>query len=729
MIETNCLTGLTFSITGDPYFADGLVNFGIALNNPEDAADIQACEWYLNDLLIPGESGLTFSHEIDCGSYSIGARLLGSSGWSGIRYLNFHTCKVPLSRIIEGPATVSEGASAQYKVIQLFSDGAREDVTSGYTFSSTEGVFSGTALSLPPNSQYGDNRVLTITAVKNGEVSLTRKIAVRNTTPLTVTAIGIEGPDTLNEGETADYFVKVTLSNGSKIDVTNTWVFKSTAGVFRGNTFTAYTNRNHHDNREVTISATTNGKDLQLKTVTIKDTTPVRLLNAFIEGPSAIDEGSTAAFTVKGNFSDGSQQDISTAYTFSSSEGSFSGNTFTANSNSVYGDSRYGKIRAAGGSAGTLTKDIYIRDATPVVLVSALIEGPATVAEGATAVYTVKATYSDGSVRDVTTEYTFSSDEGSFSGNMFTASSNTVHGDSRYATITATKGGSPVLTKSVYITDTSPVTMVSAQIQGSSLVKEGQSVSYTVKATYSDESTGDITAQCTFSASEGSFTANTYTANSNGVSNDTRLVTISAQLASGPVYNITITVSDNTVIEVDQFDFMTVRYQWQQGSGRDLDIKVGYENNGITADNNYVGFGFFREIPQNVTDPATNAYVWWASDNTDVQGIEGVLIGIKKFIDTFPASPNIIEVGLYAKWYGEAITGNFTVELVTYLGGTMSLSGTDFINTGGTPKPANIINVTIPKLSQHSKIAVLKYNKTAKKATIELLTQGGGEYL
>jgi len=546
MIETNCLTGLTFSITGDPYFADGLVNFGIALNSPEDAADIQACEWYLNDLLIPGESGLTFSHEIDCGSYSIGARLLGSSGWSGIRYLDFHTCKVPLSRVIEGPATVSEGASAQYKVIQLFSDGAREDVTSGYTFSSTEGVFSGTALSLPPNSQYGDNRVLTITAVKNGEVPVTRKIAVRNTTPLTVTAIGIEGPDTLNEGETADYFVKVTLSNGSKIDVTNTWVFKSTAGVFRGNTFTAYANRIHHDNRQVTISATTNGTDLQLKTVTIRDTTAVRLLNAFIEGPSTIDEGNAAVFTVKGNFSDGSQQDISTAYTFSSSEGSFAGNTFTANSNSVYGDSRYGKIRAAGGSAGTLTKDIYIRDTTPVALVSALIEGPATVAEGATVTYTIKATYSDGSVRDVTTEYIFSSEAGSFSGNAFTAGE-TASNQPFTTTISAEKSGTATLTKAVTI---QPLVLTSLVISGPSSVAEGTgNNNFTLTAHYSNGSSLDKTAEAIFSleaAARGNFTLNRLTVYANGTIGDTISSQVTASFG-GLTSDYPVTIVDTTV--------------------------------------------------------------------------------------------------------------------------------------------------------------------------------------
>ncbi len=183
-------------------------------------------------------------------------------------------------------------------------------------------------------------------------------------------------------------------------------------------------------------------------------------------------------------------------------------------------------------------------------------------------------------------------------------------------------------------------------------------------------------------------------------------------------------ITRSNVVIADDFDFMSVKYQWD-GGGTDLDIMVGFENNGTTDDGIYVGYGQPNAtLPAN-TVPQTDAYLWWGSDNTTSAGSEAVLIGIKEFVTAHSSLPDVVEVGLYAVWYEAPVSGNFTVELVTWKGGTMSLSGTDFINSGGTQVSSNTINANTLMQSQapHTpattyKVGTLQYNRLTLSAVI-----------
>ncbi|WP_412468364.1 hypothetical protein [Pedobacter sp. KLB.chiD] len=192
-----------------------------------------------------------------------------------------------------------------------------------------------------------------------------------------------------------------------------------------------------------------------------------------------------------------------------------------------------------------------------------------------------------------------------------------------------------------------------------------------------------------------------------------------------PTDTLTFTTAEQIVIA--DFDHVAVRYHWQQGAGQDLDIFVGFEQTGTVFDGIYVGFGGpNRTVPAD-TVPQSDAYLWWASDNTGASGIEAVLIGMEKFVAAHPNSANIIEVGLYAIWFGTPASGDFTIELVTYKGGTMQLVGTNFVNEGGV----QVSNHTIPlntmkhkqangTIADYFKLGNLAYNKTTKTATLNI---------
>ncbi len=180
-------------------------------------------------------------------------------------------------------------------------------------------------------------------------------------------------------------------------------------------------------------------------------------------------------------------------------------------------------------------------------------------------------------------------------------------------------------------------------------------------------------------------------------------------------------------IVINEFDYLVARYIWDTPGGTDLDIQVQFENTGQSAvDNIYVGYGGINPTVPASTTPETNAYLWWGLDTTSSSGVEGVLVGLKKFKDDFPSAPEVIEVGLYAVWYNTVLSGNFTLEVATYKGGTMSKVGTNIINTGGVQVSLDTraLNTTVSNHlhtpASSYKIGTLKYNKTTDTAILEL---------
>ena len=99
----------------------------------------------------------------------------------------------------------------------------------------------------------------------------------------------------------------------------------------------------------------------------------------------------------------------------------------------------------------TGVKTISFQTCRPTV--STVISGPGSIDQYSPGTYTVIATFSDNTSIDVTDEYTFSSPDGTFSGNVFTPGTNNTGQPFRIATITASKNGYPNVTTEITITD------------------------------------------------------------------------------------------------------------------------------------------------------------------------------------------------------------------------------------------------------------------------------------
>lgn len=532
-----CLYGPPFTLNGEVYFSDNDVNFQVDFSNPNDQQDVLAYEWYLNDTLVINEGNAGFAGKVYCGSHKIGVRVLSNEGWSGIKSHSFYTCKAPLAIIIQGPDFINEGESGTYLVLQQFSDGTVEDLTSKYTFTvAGNGNFNNNVLTTIKNDSSFSDETLTITATPVTGNPVTKQITVKNTTQFNSAVLVV------------DIFNDTSLNVIGLID--NPEVAVNHQSVYTGNNFLP-----------ASVSAE----------------------NAFILASDRISGGSTS-WRFEFNLAK-----LITQYP-------------NTNDFVLY-------IKGRGASAQNLSGVFSLRTREAKMIMSGSI------------------------------------------GNYVPS------------------------------------------VLGGNMTNYNNFTTYVEKGANGSYLEGDLRTMIRFNYN---------------VPSDT----------------LTFTTAEQIIIA--DFDHVAVRYHWDQGAGQDLDIFVGFEQTGTPFDGVYVGYsGPNRTVPAN-TVPQSDAYLWWASDNTGISGYEAVLIGMEKFIDAYPNAANIIEVGLYAIWFGTPATGDFSIEMVTYKGGSMELVGTNFVNNGGVQVSNDTIAVNTMKrrtsgaLSDYFKLGSLVYNRTTKSATLNI---------
>lgn len=184
------------------------------------------------------------------------------------------------------------------------------------------------------------------------------------------------------------------------------------------------------------------------------------------------------------------------------------------------------------------------------------------------------------------------------------------------------------------------------------------------------------------------------------------------------------------------FDFAVIRYQWTSADGRDLDTRTAVSNPSRLND-----VGWHR----NITDPTTGIlpacqfspapsdtspyYLVHGGDNC-VDGVEAVLVDFAKLVADFPLQTSF-SIRLRAYWYNFGYDptavpprdGRITAQFQTYLGGTMTHVGYDFVNVGGTVRetisvPVQLYTNTVGADVDGDEAGTLVYNPSTKQATI-----------
>lgn len=137
--------------------------------------------------------------------------------------------------------------------------------------------------------------------------------------------------------------------------------------------------------------------------------------------------------------------------------------------------------------------------------------------------------------------------------------------------------------------------------------------------------------------------------------------------------------SSQSVVVINNPDFLVFRYLWEADAGSDLDTATEILNSNIPGvDNNAVGWG----CPGNGNSTVTSI-LKWAGDNR-TSGAECVWLSTKELRDNYlDVLPEITEFMTYATWFSSMGTGKASFNLIAYKGGEMHQDGFNFVNTGG----------------------------------------------
>ncbi|NDW09825.1 BACON domain-containing protein [Dysgonomonas sp. 520] len=188
---------------------------------------------------------------------------------------------------------------------------------------------------------------------------------------------------------------------------------------------------------------------------------------------------------------------------------------------------------------------------------------------------------------------------------------------------------------------------------------------------------------------------------------------------------INITQAENVII-IPEFDYLVFRYYWGEGDGRDLDTSTVFMNtnialpNDIQLDNSAVGWNMSGNRNLDVA-----SYLVWGGDNTG-SGNECTYINMNTLVTHYDSLPDVVEVNVYANWFGTRLNGNCAFFLNAYKGGAMVQDGYNFENVGGDNVLFEAVGVSITTQgggnatdyqNNYTKIGTIFYNKKTRTAT------------
>jgi hypothetical protein len=223
---------------------------------------------------------------------------------------------------VGGPASVLEGGTAQYNAIVAYSDGSIVPVTPNWSVSGPAAISSSGFLTA---GSVNIDTPATITATYSGFNPLPYNITIINVAPV-FSYLTISGPTTINENSSGQFSATAVYSDGSSVSVPATWSVTSgpgsisssgllTVGQVNGNTTTTIS-------ANYTIGSITRSATQQVSVVYVAP--PPTLTSLSINGPSSVNENSTAQYSGTAWFSDGSSQIVNPTWTVNSTIASIS---------------------------------------------------------------------------------------------------------------------------------------------------------------------------------------------------------------------------------------------------------------------------------------------------------------------------------------------------------------------------------------------------------------------
>ncbi|HSZ82732.1 MAG TPA: Ig-like domain-containing protein [Polyangia bacterium] len=218
---------------------------------------------------------------------------------------------------------------------------------------------------------------------------------------------------------------------------------------------------------------------------------------AITPGSATASVGGTAAFQAIGTFSDGTMIDLTDSVTWSATP---TGIVSISNAAGTAGTATALKVGVAAivATSGTVAAKAVITVSAATLEVISIVPSTASVPVGATTTLAAQGTFSDGSMRDITTEVTWASSDGSIA--------TVANAPGTPGLVTGVKAGMVVVTATeAGVTGMASVGVVAATLQSidvepaNATLTAGLRASYTATGLYSDGSKIDLTAQATWS--------------------------------------------------------------------------------------------------------------------------------------------------------------------------------------------------------------------------------------
>lgn len=333
------------------------------------------------------------------GQAKVNAKFESLTGDANLNITGATLVSIEVSRV----TNLSSGATAQYTATGIFSDGTTQDISSLVTWitgnSSVININStGMTTEVGPGST-------TISASLQGRTGSTNTIV----SAITISYVTVTGSASIAAGTSSTYRAIATYSNGTAADITilANWNVDNSSTATVGNTSGAKGSLSALTTGNVSVQATymniTGAKDVAVTTATVTSLS--------LAPTVSIVRGTTYAYTLTANYSDGTSQNVSNSAVWTSSDTTVAGvTTSPTNGGSTQGLLAGNADITASFGGKSVTSNLTVTAGT---LVSISIGGNANVNKGETKQYTATGTYSDGSTQDISSLVSWSSSNSS----------------------------------------------------------------------------------------------------------------------------------------------------------------------------------------------------------------------------------------------------------------------------------------------------------------------------
>ena len=186
-----------------------------------------------------------------------------------------------------------------------------------------------------------------------------------------------------------------------------------------------------------------------------------------------------------------------------------------------------------------------------------------------------------------------------------------------------------------------------------------------------------------------------------------------------------------SVVVIPEFDYLVLRYIWQDTDGTDFDTATGFDNTSLPdVDGKFVGWSLGWNTGSGTTSERVGEYLIYGGDNME-SGNEAALIQMGPLLEgeNYEKLPLEIRCSIYGNWYGGRQMGNVTISFTAYKGGTMRKDGFNFINDGGeevytgqatTNVASNGRNNWENITGLYSKVGTMIYNKESRDCIVRI---------